>query len=322
MSSITFSEFDLIKTFFEGVGPDKAEVCVGIGDDCAVINIPNEYSLCMSLDTMVEGVHFLRHAPARKIAYRALAAAMSDLAAMGAEPSHFTLSLTLPDSNVEWLSEFSLGLKDLANMFSFPLVGGDTTKGPLTIGLQVHGLVLRNQALMRSSAQVGDYLVVTGTLGDAGAALPLLKGELESSESLNDEQLFLLDRYYKPMPRVEQGVQIRGLASACIDISDGLLADATHIAEKSAVAIEIDLASLPLSEALLKVRKAQASELALSSGDDYELLFTISEANWQQLNKAHKHNIFTKIGCVKEGKGVKVKGMATKVNKMGYTHFE
>jgi len=169
----TFSEFDLIKAFFEGIGPKSTEVSVGIGDDCAVINIPSDQSLCLSLDTMVAGVHFLHDAPPQKIAYRALAAAISDLAAVGAVPSHFTLSLTLPESNSEWLSEFSKGLKVLADEFRFPLVGGDTTKGPLAIGIQVHGLVPKGQVLTRSNAQIGDVIAVTGTLGDAGAALSL-----------------------------------------------------------------------------------------------------------------------------------------------------
>jgi thiamine-monophosphate kinase len=316
----TFSEFDLIKTFFEGIGPKSTGVSVGIGDDCAVINIPSDQSLCLSLDTMVAGVHFLHDAPPRKIAYRALAAAMSDLAAMGAVPSHFTLSLTLPDSNSEWLSEFSSGLKALADRFNFPLVGGDTTKGPLTIGIQVHGLVPKNQMLTRSNAQVGDVIAVTGTLGDAGAALSLLECDIDGSEKLSGVQLSLLSRYYSPSPRVEEGVQLRSLASACIDISDGLLADAAHIAEKSSVELEIDVASLPLSQALLSEHKANASQLALSSGDDYELLFTISDVNWKVLNQAS--NIYTKIGRVHQGKGVVIKGVSGKIEKMGYQHFE
>jgi len=318
----TFSEFDLIKTFFEGIGPKSTEVSVGIGDDCAVINIPRDQSLCLSLDTMVAGVHFLHDAPPKKIANRALAAAMSDLAAMGAVPSHFTLSLTLPDSNSKWLSEFSLGLKVLADLFHFPLVGGDTTKGPLTIGLQVHGLVPKNQLLTRSNAQVGDVVAVTGTLGDAGAALSLLVCDGNCNDSLSDEQLFLLNRYYSPTPRIKQGVQLRSLANACIDISDGLLADAAHIAEKSSVELEIDATNLPLSQALLSEYKTKASQFALSSGDDYELLFTISEANWEVLNQNDASKIYTKIGQVKQGEGVVIKGMSGDIENMGYQHFE
>jgi len=320
--SSTLSEFDLIKTFFEGVGPKLTEVSMGIGDDCAVVNIPSDQSLCLSLDTMVAGVHFLHDAPPKKIAYRALAAAMSDLAAMGAVPSHFTLSLTLPDSNPEWLSEFSLGLKALADLFHFPLVGGDTTKGPLTIGMQVHGLVPKDQLLTRSNAQIDDVVAVTGTLGDAGAALSLLKCDSNGIEKLSEAQLFLLNRYYSPTPRIEQGVQLRSLANACIDVSDGLLADAAHIAEKSSVELEIDVTSLPLSQALLSEHKAKARQLALSSGDDYELLFTISEANWKVLNQNDSSNIYTKIGQVRQGKGIKIKGVSGDIENMGYQHFE
>jgi thiamine-monophosphate kinase len=320
MPPFTLSEFDLIKTFFEGIGPKLSEVVLGIGDDCAVIDIPNDHFLCLSLDTMVAGVHFLHTAPPKEIAYRALAAAMSDLAAMGANPSHFTLSLTIPESNSKWLSEFSLGLRVLADLHHFPLVGGDTTKGPLTIGIQVHGLVPKNKMLTRSNAQVGDVVAVTGTLGDAGAALALL--ESGQANKLSNAQSFLLNRYYRPTPRISEGVQLRSLASACVDISDGLLADAAHVAEKSSVELEIDLTSLPLSQALLSEHKTKASEFALSSGDDYELLFTLSEANWKSLNQNIAPHIYTKIGRVKQGKGVTIKGMSGKLKNMGYQHFE
>jgi thiamine-monophosphate kinase len=318
--SSTLSEFDLIKTFFEDVGPKSKDVSVGVGDDCAVVDIPSGQSLCLSLDTMVAGVHFLHDAPPKKIAYRALAAALSDLAAMGAVPSHFTLSITLPNSNSKWLSEFSLGLKTLADIFQISLVGGDTTKGPLTISVQVHGFVPKGQALTRSNAQVGDIIAVTGTLGDAGGALTLLLNESQYCEQKSNEQLFLLDRYYSPSPRIEQGMQLRGLASACIDISDGLLADAAHIAKKSSVQLEIDTAKLPLSSALLSECKLNSSQLALSSGDDYELLFTISKANWEALNQVS--NIYTQIGRVKKGEGIVVKGISEKLVNMGYQHFE
>jgi thiamine-monophosphate kinase len=174
--------------------------------------------------------------------------------------------------------------------------------------------------LTRSNAQIGDVVAVTGTLGDAGAALSLLTSA--RNEELSEAQLFLLGRYYSPTPRIEQGVQLRSLANACIDISDGLLADAGHIAEKSSVELEIDVTSLPLSQALLSEHKAKANELALSSGDDYELLFTLSEADWKLLNQNNTSNIYTKIGRVKQGEGVKIKGLTGKVKNMGYQHFE
>lgn len=324
------SEFELINIFFEGLGPQSKDVCIGIGDDCAVINVPSGQSLCLSMDTMVEGVHFLPGAPARKIARRALAAAMSDLAAMGAEPSHFTLSLTLPESNYQWLSEFSQGLKLLAEQFHFPLVGGDTTKGPLTIALQVHGFTKKGQTLTRSGAQDGDVVAVTGTLGDAGAALAILSQV--NAEKCPEAQSYLLERYYAPTPRIKQGLELRALANACIDISDGLLADAEHIAEKSALAVEIDLDCLPLSDALLSEQGDKAIAFALSGGDDYELLFTMSEVNWQQLVKLDEERIYTKIGQVKKGQGVVVKQdamnsssgklIAELITTKGYKHFE
>jgi len=324
MNMSSLSEFDLIKTYFERLGPqscviDSRIVSLGIGDDCAVINVPDGMSLCFSMDTMVEGVHFPVNAPPDKLAYRALAAALSDLAAMGAKPSHFTLSLTMPSANHEWLASFSAGLQVLVEKFNFPLLGGDTTKGSLAIAIQVHGFVSKEGYLTRSGAKAGDILAVTGTLGDAGAALDLL-GKVE----LDGYERFLLDRYYKPTPRVPEGLVLRSLANSCIDISDGLLADAGHVSAKSGVRLHIDVESLPLSHALKVMKQELATEFAMSAGDDYELLFSISEKNWKTLNQISEKKKYTQIGRVVTGSGLSVvrQGSPIRVKRQGFKHFE
>lgn len=315
------SEFQIIKRYFEGVGPiDKQLVNQGIGDDCAVINPPANKSLCFSLDTMVEGRHFPKSAPPQQLAIRAMSASLSDLAAMGASPAFFTLSLTLPDSDPDWLEGFSRGLKYMAERYQLSLLGGDTTRGPLTIGIQVHGFTAQDKALRRSGATEGEVLVVTGCLGDAGAALDLL-----DKSSLSGVEEYLLGRYYAPTPRFAEGLLISPYASACIDISDGLLADAGHIAESSSCGLRIDLDALPLSKELREFSKDRAALLALTAGDDYELLFTIPEEGWQVLESKAEASAFTRIGRVEpKSFGVKVFSgeQEVEIERKGFQHFE
>jgi len=327
----SLSEFDLIRKYFEslsaqvsvvdsvGQSDSKTTVQLGIGDDCALIDPPDGMSLCISMDTMVEAVHFPLNAPAEKVGYRALAAALSDLAAMGAKPSHFTLSLTMPEADQCWLAAFSKGLQSLMQQFDLLLVGGDTTKGPLTIGIQVHGFLPKKTAMLRSKAKQGDIIGVTGTLGDAGAAL-----ELFDKNELTPDERYLMDRYFHPSPRIKQGIELRSFAHACIDISDGLLADAAHIAEKSGVLLELDLECLPISKALLSIQGGHAGHLAATAGDDYELLFTLSEEKWAELRRQDDAGIFTAIGRVKKGAGVVAlkNGRAVTQITQGYRHFE
>jgi thiamine-monophosphate kinase len=319
--SSTPSEFQIIKRYFEGVGEiDTRIISLGIGDDCAVVTPPENKSLCFSLDTMVEGRHFLPGISPDKLAIRAMAAALSDLAAMGAEPSFFTLSLTLPDADIDWLRSFSQGLRFMADKYRLCLVGGDTTRGPLTVAVQVHGFVNQGKELRRSGAQVGDVLVVTGSLGDAGAALALLE-----VGAPDDVEAYLLDRYYQPSPRFEEARLILDYASSCIDVSDGLLADARHIAEASACGLSIDIDALPLSQPLLEFAGDKAPVFALSSGDDYELLFTISEDSLKELENAGLAGRFTSIGRVEiESKGVCVysQGKEVLIGSEGFKHFE
>lgn len=317
------SEFDLIAQYFAPLARHLDEsVLASTGDDCAVFLPPSGSSLCFSIDTMVEGVHFPKNAPPFELAYRSLAAALSDLAAMGAKPAFFTLALTLPETDSIWLERFSAGLQVLVDQYQFPLLGGDTTQGPLTISIQVHGL-LSKPALLRSGAQVGDILAVSGTLGDAGAALDLLPTYCASGGALNTNEGYLLSRYYKPSPRIELGQHLLGCATSCIDISDGLLAEAGHISKKSSVGVLIDSSLLPLSPELVSFKGLEKSkELALTAGDDYELLFTVPRSKWADLVSAVPVGSVTEVGFIKAGAGVELDGINSNKFKKGFQHFE
>lgn len=269
------SEFSLIEQYFSHLTTERADVTLGIGDDCALLQCSAGKELAVSIDTLVEGVHFFADVEPHALGYKALAVNLSDLAAMGADPAWFTLALTLPDYNSAWLKGFSSGLAKAAKATGIQLVGGDTTRGPLTISIQVHGLVNAGQALRRDGAKPGERIYVSGTLGDAGAAL---KHRLEawSPEILDDSDWTALQqRLEYPTPQNELARTIRHFASAAIDISDGLLADLSHILKRSAVGAKLLTQQLPLSSSMKKLPQELATELALSSGDDYELCFTV-----------------------------------------------
>lgn len=301
-------EFTLIARYFSAYGRGAA-VELGVGDDCAILSLRPGERLATSVDTVVEGVHFPDHSLPEDIAYRAVAAAASDLAAMGARPLGMTLALTLPDADELWLHSFSQGLGRAASDFELPLAGGDTTRGPLTATVQVFGALPAHQALLRSGAQVGDALYVSGTLGDAAAGLSLLRGEWQSD---SDSEEYLEGRFFRPTPRLLLGQQLLGLATAAIDISDGLLADAGHIADASGVRLRIDPAALPLSPALqTHPDPEQVLRWALSGGEDFELCFTLPPG--MELPPG-----CCRIGEVLAGEGVDCPG-ATGL--AGYRHF-
>jgi thiamine-monophosphate kinase len=269
------SEFSLIEHYFSHLTTERTDVILGIGDDCALLQCPDGKELAVSIDTLVEGVHFFADVDPHALGYKALAVNLSDLAAMGAEPAWFTLALTLPEHNKTWLEGFSSGLAKAAETCDVQLIGGDTTRGPLTISIQVHGLVDTGKALRRDRAKPGDKIYVSGTLGDAGAAL---KHRLErwAPDVLNDDDWrFLKQRLEYPTPRNELAEKILFYATSAIDISDGLLADLGHILNRSGVGADLLISKLPISDSLKKLPEDLATELALSSGDDYELCFTV-----------------------------------------------
>ena len=317
-------EFQLIRRYFTRAGGSANSVELGIGDDCALLTVPAGQQLAVSIDTVVAGVHFPVDTPARHVATRALCTALSDLAAMGAQPLWITLALTLPKAEATWLADFSHGLFDVMDEFNLALVGGDTTKGPLTVSIQVHGALPYGQALRRSGARAGDSVYVTGTLGDGAAALALIRQQLTVSPAATD---YLLRRFYRPQPQIIQGQKLLDIASSCIDISDGLLADLGHVCAASGVGAQIDVSRLPIADGWrLSVGSRQGEEWALTGGDDYQLCFTVPQERQAQVNDlvTNAQLDATAIGTIKAEPGITlVKDGATLVaESKGYNHFD
>ena len=275
------SEFSLIQTYFDW--PDApGSVALGVGDDAALLTLTAHEQLVVSVDTLVSGVHFPEQTPAHAIGHKALAVNLSDLAAMGATPRWFTLALTLPQADDTWLSGFSTGLSALARRHGIHLVGGDTTRGPLSITIQVMGTLPAGEALLRSGARVDDLIFVTGTLGAAAAGLALIRQRLELPETV---QAACLQALNYPTPRVEAGQHLRRLASSCMDLSDGLLGDIRHILTRSGTGASLQQQAIPAHPALTGLPRAEILRLALSGGDDYELLFTLPPERLPQLQE-------------------------------------
>lgn len=314
-------EFELIRRFFAAArcAQPGEGVALGIGDDCALLELPVGEQLAISTDTLVAGSHFpLEHDP-YLLGQRALAVSASDLAAMGATPIGFTLALTLPAADLAWLEGFSSGLEAMAQQCGMILLGGDTTRGPLSLGMTVFGRVPRGQALTRAGARAGDLLCVGGDLGDAAGALPLVLGERTECDAVAQA---LLTRYWKPQPQLALGLALRGRATAALDISDGLLADCEHIARASGVALHIEQARVPLSPALRAFAGAEALRCALSGGDDYRLAFTLPAESLANLQACFPD--VTVIGRVAVGEGVHLhdeQGAECLPSIRGYQHF-
>lgn len=276
-------EFELIRNFFAAApcAQGGEGVALGIGDDCALLAIPPGEQLAISTDTLVAGVHFADPCDPFLLGQRSLAVAVSDLAAMGATPVAFTLALTLPTGTSDWLEAFARGLNLMAQNCRVALVGGDTTRGPLSLTMTVFGRVPTGLALTRSGARPGDLLCVGGELGNGAGALPLVLGQRTVEAAIADP---LLAHYWSPQPQLALGQALRGKATAALDISDGLLADCGHIALASKVGIRVERSRLPLSKALLAfLGQSDAEQAALSGGDDYVLAFTLPPAELPSL---------------------------------------
>ena len=325
------AEFDLIDLIRARCAVARADVRLGIGDDAAILIPPLGHDLLASTDTLVAGVHFPTATSARDLGWKSLAVNLSDLAAMGATPAWALLALTLPEDDHAFVEAFADGFAELAAQHHVALVGGDTTRGPLAVTVVVHGFAPPGQALRRDGAQVGDQVFVTGTLGDAAAGLRCLDHrDPQASRLFNapaDTRENLLARLNRPTPRITAGAALRGQASACIDVSDGLLADLGHVALQSGVAIEVDASRLPTSPALLALFDA-GERLALQAGggDDYELAFTAPPARaadaLRDLSRAGCGA--TRIGRVVAGKGVRLlngDGREIAVSRRGWDHF-
>ena len=292
------NEFEIIEHYFKPKLLDnKQELKLGIGDDAAVIDIPQDEELVVSIDTLVQGVHFLKDTSPQDIANKSLLVNLSDIAAMGASPRWITLSLTLPDNNSDWLKEFSKQFNSILADYSLVLIGGDLTKGPLSITIQAHGIVPKGKFLCRSGAKPDDSIYVTGELGAAAYTLRYLEDSDEKLKPTKKE----IQRLNKPEPRIKTGLEIRDIATSCIDISDGLFIDLSHILRCSKVGAEVKLQDIPYSSTLRKLNKDLAIDLALTGGDDYELCFTIpSNVSNTDLEKMITTSKVSKIGRINE----------------------
>ncbi len=318
-------EFSLIQQYFHALTANREDVIVGIGDDCAVLNNPQDTYTAISIDTLVQGIHFFADVDPYRLGIKALAVNLSDLAAMGAEPAWFTLALTLPEINDEWLKQFSAGLAEIAQQNQIQLVGGDTTRGPLTITIQVHGHLAKENILRRSAARSADLICVTGYLGDAAAGLQYKLGQLDTALLTDTDIEYLLQRLEMPTPRNQIGQQLVGKAHAAIDVSDGLLADLNHILNASNKGAKLHLSNLPFSSVLQKLSLEQATQLALTGGDDYELCFTAPADKVARLKQQFPDMIHV-IGEITEDLGINYQNaqgewQAFSEIKAGYDHF-
>jgi thiamine-monophosphate kinase len=269
------SEFELIARYFDRPRQTGAAVALGIGDDCALLAPTPGMQLAVSCDMLVEGRHFFADVDVASLGHKALAVNLSDLAAMGARPLAFTLALALPAAQESWLAAFSAGLFALADQYKLPLIGGDTTRGPLNICITVFGEVPLEQALRRSAARPGDDIWVSGTLGDARLALAASLGELALDQEADSQAR---PRLLLPQPRVALGLALRGIAHAAIDVSDGLAGDLGHILARSRVGALLDVDALPAGPVLQRQPLARRRQFTLAGGDDYELCFTAPAA--------------------------------------------
>jgi len=326
------NEFELIERYFSAVGRRRDDVVLGVGDDAAIVTPPEGHELVVSVDTMVSGVHFYANVAPELLGHKVLAVNLSDLAAMGAQPAWATLALTLPQVDEAWLSRFSDGFTTLATEFGVQLIGGDTTRGPLTISVQVMGFVKQGMAWRRDGAQPGDLIYVTGTLGDAGLALQATAQQL----SLPQRAIaYLKRRLESPAPRIAEALALNGVVNAAIDISDGLLSDLGHILQASDVGAVIDQEALPLSAAFKACQAYQSEQrlpslfwlmLPLSAGDDYELCFTIAPERQDEVEQrlAQQGLLAHRIGLIDHQPGLRCRladGSVIEPAQRGYEHF-
>ncbi|MDN3918816.1 thiamine-phosphate kinase [Roseateles violae] len=318
-------EFDLIQRFFTRERPPGADVALGIGDDCALLNTTPGAQLLISSDMLVEGRHFLSTVAPERLGHKALAVNLSDLAACGARPKAFTLALSLPRVDEHFLAGFAAGLFALADAHGIELIGGDTTMGPLNICITVFGEAPAGTALLRGGARAGDELYVSGTtLGDARLALEVFRGHI----GLPGEQFEAVRRAMElPQPRVALGQALRGLASSAIDISDGLVGDLAHILRRSGVGASLEVDALPASAVLAAQPPALRREMGLAGGDDYELLFSAPAAAREAVLEAGRRSAtaVTRIGRIEAEPGLRLldaEGRVLPLQPRGFDHFK
>jgi thiamine-monophosphate kinase len=342
------TEFELIDSYFANSPVNREDVVLGVGDDAAVVQVPEGYQLVAAVDTLVSGVHFFPDVQPDALGHKALAVNLSDFAAMGAVPAWATLALTLPEVDTAWIRRFSHGFEQLAQQYQVQLIGGDTTRGPLTISVQLLGYVPAGHAVRRSGARPGDLIFITGTLGDAGAALAVQQGMLDAGAELRGA---LSQRLNKPLPRVGAGLALREVAHAMIDISDGLAADLGHILGQSDVGARIDFDRLPVSESLaglvsqlndaaqqrgrMQIKDVDGTrpapwpgylDFCLAAGDDYELCFIApADAEDRIISELRKLECpMSVVGEIEAAPGLRARladGTVVTVQPGGYQHF-
>jgi thiamine-monophosphate kinase len=313
------NEFAIIEKYFTRPGRHP-DVLLGIGDDAAVLAVDPQRKLVVAIDTVVEGVHFPHDTAAADIGYRALAVNLSDIAAMGAQPAWMTLSLSMPHADETWLKGFASGLFELADQYGVALVGGDTVRGPMVITVQIAGWVESDAWLTRCGAKPGDLLFISGVPGEAAAGLAVVQRNLASSRSADH----LRQRFLRPQPRVELGRQLRTLASAAMDVSDGLLTDLQKLCAASDCGAELNVDELPPSPAMRELFDADACvEYALAGGDDYEILFTAAPERAALIARSPSQVPVTQIGVVTSGSEVRCVrgGQPFRLQRSGYDHF-
>lgn len=320
------TEFSLIDRFFAAHARRRGDVALGIGDDAAVVEVPPGEQLVVAVDTLVAGVHFPETATAADIGYKALAVNLSDLAALGATPRWATLALTLPQADEHWVADFARGFFALADRFEVQLIGGDTTRGPLCVSVQILGTLPQGRALRRAAARAGERIFVSGHLGDAGLALRLLRS---GQDCAADTGAALAARLHRPEPRLALGERLRERAGAAIDVSDGLLADLGHILDGSGVGATVHVERLPRSPAFRSCVQPSSPdwfELPLTAGDDYELCFTVAPERTDALDALARELELplTEIGVIETAPGLRCRfedGREYRPARRGYEHF-
>ena len=322
-SDMSIGEFELIERFFRRPTPVDRYVAVGAGDDCALLAADVAEQWAVSTDTLIEGVHFLSDMDPAALGHKSLAVNLSDLAACGATPRCFLLAIALPRVDEAWLTEFSRGLYALADDYACVLAGGDTTRAPNAVMITVTamGTVPAGRALLRSGAQVGDDIWVSGQLGDAALGLAFRRGEVKLPATDAEQGVARLER---PTPRVHLGARLVGVASSAIDVSDGLAGDLRHILQASGVGAVIDWERVPRSPLLQRQPMHMQRRFALGGGDDYELLFTAQSNRSEDVIAAAEATPITRIGVVTAADDLAVldeRGAPVDTGKGAYDHF-
>ena len=317
-------EFNLINTYFLS-SSNRKDVVLGIGDDCAIVSVPEDKQLAMTTDTLVDGVHFPSDTSPEDIACKSIAVNLSDLAAMGAEPAWLTLALSLPRADESWIKSFSASFRKTAEKYHVQLIGGDTTQGPLSMTVQAMGFVEPDNIMRRDGARPGDLVYVSGTLGDAAAGLRIL----QQGQAVDANKAWLVNRLNRPQARVELGLKASAYCKCAIDISDGLAADLGHVLEASNCGATVNIDSIPLSHQLVEYsinRNEVDWDMVLSGGDDYELCLVVNPEHEDRLMQTASEIslALTRIGVIEEHTTLNIvdnTGAKYLPDRGGYEHF-